>query len=56
MGTYLPGGAMGLFKIPSQSAVSQWGWGLHTVRVGFAPGDYRFRPQVVVDIDVWRDF
>ena len=29
----------------SQSAISQWGWGLHTVRCEIDPGDLRFRPR-----------
>ena len=44
MGTYPPRGALALCTIPSQSAIGQWGWGFHTVRDGFDPGDLRFRP------------
>ena len=42
--TYPPRGALALCTIPSQSATVQWGWGFHTVRGGFDPGDHRFRP------------
>ena len=44
-----------LFSCPSQSAISRRGWGFHTVRGGFDPGDHRFRPWVVGVVDVWRD-
>ena len=44
MGNYPPRGALALCTIPSQSAIGQWGWGFHTVRDGFDPGDLRFRP------------
>ena len=56
MGTYLPRGALAVCTIPSQSAIGQWGWVFHTVRGGFDPGDHRFRPHVVGDVDVWKDF
>ena len=56
MKTYPPRGAPALCKIPSQSATDKWGWGFHTVRNGFDPGDHRFRPQVVGVVDVWKDF
>ena len=29
---------------PSQSAVTQWGWGFHTLRSGIDPGDMCYRP------------
>ena len=32
---------------PSQSSITQRGWGFHTVRGGFDPGDLRFRSRVV---------
>ena len=32
---------------PSQSAISAWGWGLHTVRGSIDLGDHCFRPRVV---------
>ena len=45
METYPPRGALALCTIPNQSAIGQWGWGFHTVRGGFDPGDHRFSPQ-----------
>ena len=33
---------------PSQSAISECGWGFNTVRGGIDSGDPRFRPQVGV--------
>ena len=56
METYPPRGALALRTIPSQSAIGQWGWGFHTMRGVFDPGDHRFRPQVVGVVDVWRNF
>ena len=50
----LPGVRWFLCTFPNQSAIGQWGWGFHTVRGGFDPGDHRFRPQVVGGVDVWR--
>ena len=47
MGSYRPRGALALRAIPNQSTIGLWGWGFHTVRGGFDPGDYRFRPRVV---------
>ena len=32
---------------PSQSAISQWGWGFHTMRGGIDPGDHRFPSRLV---------
>ena len=32
---------------PSQSAITQWGWGFHILRGGINPRDLRFRPPVV---------
>ena len=49
-------GVRWLSTIPSQSAITQWGWGFHTLRGGIDPGNLRFRPRVVGDLDVWRDF
>ena len=40
----------------SQSATSQWGWGLHIVPGGIDPGDLRFRPWVVGVVDALNDF
>ena len=48
-------GELALCTIPSQSATGRRGWGFHTVRSGFDPGDHRFRPRVVGIVDVWRD-
>ena len=48
-------GARALCTIPSQSATGQCGWGFHTVRGGFDPGDHRCRPRVVAVVDLWRD-
>ena len=55
MGSYPPRDALALFAIPSQSAIGQWGWGFHTVRGGFDPGNNRFRPQIVGVVMVWKD-
>ena len=41
---------------PSQSPISQWGWGFPTVRVDIDPGDLRFRPPVSGVVQVWKDF
>ena len=40
-----PGGAGS--TNPSQSAISQWGWGFDTLRGGIDPGSHRLRPRVV---------
>ena len=42
---------LALFSSPSQSAIGRRGWGFHTVRCGFDPGDHRFRPPVVGVVD-----
>ena len=47
-----PGGAGS--KNSSQSAISQWGWGFHTVPGGIDPGDHRFRPRFV-GVDALKD-
>ena len=39
-----------------QSAITQWGWGFHTLRGGIDPGDLRFRPRVVGVVEIWKDF
>ena len=44
------------FMSPSQSAMSKWGWGFHTVRSGIDQEDLRFCPRVVGFVDVWKDF
>ena len=31
----------------SQSAITQWGWGFHTLRSGIDPGELRCRLRVV---------
>ena len=41
---------------PSQSAITQWGWGFHTLRGGIAPGDLRFRLRVVGVVYVRKYF
>ena len=56
MGKYPPRGALVLCTIPSQSAIVQRGWGFHTVRGDFRPGDHRFRAQVVGVVKVWKGF
>ena len=47
--------------IPNQSAITQWGWGFHTLRDGVDPGDLRLRHRVVFNMNmrpyrlrVWR--
>ena len=32
---------------PSQSIITQWGWGFHTLRGGIDPGDRCVRPRIV---------
>ena len=40
---------------PSQSAITQRGWGVpHTLRGGIDPGDLRFRPRVVGVVNIWK--
>ena len=56
IGSYRPRVALALFSSPSQSAISRWGWGFHTVRGGFDPGDHRVRPRVVGVVDSWNYF
>ena len=51
---YSPGA--GGFTNPSQSAISQWGWGFHTVRGGIDPEDHRSRPRFVEVADVRKYF
>ena len=41
---------------PSQLAITQWGWSFHSLRGGIDPGYLRFRPRVVGDVDIWKDF
>ena len=41
---------------PTQPAISQWGWGFHTVRGGIDPGDLCFRLPLVTIVDVWKYF
>ena len=41
---------------PSQSAIGQCGWDIHTVRGGIDPGDHHFRPRFVGIVEVWQDF
>ena len=55
IGTVYPPSAAG-FTNPSQSAISQWGWGFHTVRGGIDPGYHRFLPRFVGVADVWNYF
>ena len=41
---------------PSQSTITQWGRGFHTLRGGIDPGDLRLRPRVVRVVEIWKDF
>ena len=41
---------------PSQSAITKWAWGFHTLHGGIGPRDLRFRPQFVGVVKVWKDF
>ena len=41
---------------PSQSAITQWGWGFYTLRGGIDPGDMRYCPRVVGVVHVWKGF
>ena len=49
---YSPGA--GGFTNPSQSAISQWGWGFHTVRGGIDLEDHRCLPRFVGVVDTWK--
>ena len=53
MGSHRPRDALALRAIPGKSAIGRWGWGFHTVRGGFDPGDHRFRPQDIGVLKVW---
>ena len=37
---------------PIQSAITQWGWGFHTLRGGIDPRDLRFRPRVFRGLEI----
>ena len=39
----------------SQSAITQWGRGFHTVRGGIDPENLFFRPRVVGVVEIWKD-
>lgn len=41
---------------PSQSMITRWVWGFHTVRGGVDPGDRRFFPRFVGVVYIWKDF
>ena len=41
---------------PSQSEITQWGWGFHTLRGGIDQGDLYFRPRVAGVVDIWSEF
>ena len=43
-------GPMSPSRSPSRSTISQWGWGFHTVEGGIDPGDLRFRPPLLLDV------
>ena len=43
-------------SIPRQSAITQWGWGFHTLRGGTDLGDLCFLPRVVGVVEAWREF
>ena len=45
-------GSMG----PSQSEITQWGWGFHTLFGGIDPEDHRSRPGNVRVVEIWKDF
>ena len=55
MGPYLVPGDAGPLN-PSQSAISEWSWGFHTVRGDVDPEDHRFRPRFVELVDIWKHF
>ena len=40
----------------SQSTITKWGWGFHTLRGGIDPGNLRFRPRVIGAVEIWTDF
>ena len=69
MGTYPPTGAAGPwrwpegqlsprdgFMIPSQTPITERGWGFHTVLGGIDPGNLRLRPRMVRFVEIWKDF
>ena len=41
---------------PSHSAITQLGWGFHTLRGGTDPGDIRFVPRIVGVVDILANF
>ena len=55
MRQYFPWGALTLYTDTSQSAISWWGWGFHTVRAGVDSRELRFCPRVVGVVHVWKD-
>ena len=52
MGLYPPVVALPLCPSPSQSVVSQYGWGFHVVRGGVDPGDHRHRSCVFLALEI----
>ena len=37
---------------PSQSSITHWGWGFHTLLGSIDAGDLRFRPRVVLVVEI----
>ena len=51
--TFYPRWVALALRIPGWGlATSQCGWGLHTVRGGIDPGDTRFSPRFVGNVDI----
>ena len=44
------------YTSPSQSAISRWSQGFHTLRGVIDPGRHLIRPRVIGVVDVWIDF
>ena len=41
---------------PSQSAITQWGWGFYTLWGDIDGGHLRLRPPVFGVVEMWKDF
>ena len=41
---------------PSDSAITQFGWGLHTMRGGIDPGNLRLPARVIGTVEIWKGF
>ena len=41
---------------PTQSEITQWGWGFHTARGGIDPWNLYFDLRFVEAVELWKDF